>query len=154
MKHTVIVLCALFALSLDVAAAPPAVASARSAGEEANILELEKQWYEMRLARDVAAIDKLVTDDVVVTNSYGRVFTKIQLLDRYRSQESFQPKSFHTDDVKVRIHGDAAVVTGYGSVDGEGPRGRLVTAVRFTRTYFRIDGRWRLVAQQATRIIR
>jgi ketosteroid isomerase-like protein len=153
MKNILIALCGLAALSLSFAAAP--AASGKSAGEGATILELDKQWYAMRIARDVAAIDNLLSDDVTITNSYGRVFTKNQLLERYRSPEPFfKLKDSQTEDVKLRIYGDAAVVTGHASVDGEGPDGRVVTSVRFTRTYAKIDRRWRLVAQQVTRIIR
>jgi ketosteroid isomerase-like protein len=157
-KNILLALCTVFMLSLNAVAAPAPIASdssAKPAAEVAAILELERQWYAMRIARDVTAIDNLLSDDFAMTGSYGKVRTKAQLLEQYRSAApSFKLKAFQTGDVNVRIYRDAAVVTGFASVDGDATDGRVVSAVRFTRTYVRIDGRWRLVAQQMTRIIR
>jgi ketosteroid isomerase-like protein len=155
MKHLIGGLAVFFACSLRVLAAPDAGAAAQTGSEEAKIIELDKQWYELRIKRDSAALEQMLTADFTMTTSYGRVITRDQLLERARSTEHFfKLKSFKTDDVKVNIHADVAIVTGQASVDVEAADLRIGSAVRFTRVYVRSDGRWRLALHQATRIIR
>src|ERR1039458_3332497 len=151
MKNILVGLAICLAFSLSALTASAAGQAGQSISEEAKILELDRQWYELGITRDVAALDQLLSPDFVMTNSYGRVVTRDQLLERYRSPEhSFKLKSFKTDDVKVRIFGDAAIVTGSASVDIEASDLRFGSAVRFTRAYVRANGRWRLAAHQAT----
>lgn len=90
-----------------------------------------------------------------MTTSYGRVITKDQVLERNRSPERvFGFRSIKTADMKVKIFGDAAVVTGAASIDLEATNFRHGNAMRFIRVYVRSDGRWRLTTHQATRVIR
>src|ERR1039457_5081837 len=103
MKNILVGLAICLAFSLSALTASAAGQAGQSISEEAKILELNRQWYELGITRDVAALDQLLAADFVMTNSYGRVVTRDQLLERYRSPEhSFKLKSFKTDDVKVR----------------------------------------------------
>jgi ketosteroid isomerase-like protein len=155
MKHLFVGLALFLAFSVSVLAAPEAGPAGQSGSEEAKIIELDKQWYELRIKHDFAALEQLLAADFIMTTSYGRVVTRDQLLERNPASEHFfKLKSFKTDDVKVRIYGDVAVVTGHASVDLEAFDLRVGSAVRFTRAYVRADGRWRLAVHQATRIIR
>ena len=155
MKNLLVGLAILFAFAPGVQAAPDAASAGRSGSEEARILELDKQWYELRIKHDFAALEQLLAADFTMTTSYGRVLTRNQVLDKDRpGGHIFKLKSFRTDDVKVRIYGDAAVVTGQASVDVEAADLRVGSAVRFMRAYVRNEGRWQLSVQQTTRIIR
>lgn len=155
MKNLFIGFALLVGFSLSVLAAPGAAPAGQPVSEDATILELDKQWYELRNRRDAAALDQLLAADFIMITSYGRVVTRDQLLERHRSPGYFlKLRSFKSDDVKVRIIGDVAVVTGQASVDVEASDLRVGSAVRFTRAYVRTDGRWRLSVHQATRIIR
>jgi ketosteroid isomerase-like protein len=155
MKNFFVGLAVFFAFSPGVLAVPDTGPAGQSGTEEAKIIELDKQWYELRIKQDFAALEQLLAADFVMTTSYGRVVTRDELLGRARSGEHFfKLKSFKTDDVKVRIYGNVAVVTGRAAVDAEASDLRVGSAVRFTRAYVRADGRWRLAVHQATRIIR
>jgi ketosteroid isomerase-like protein len=155
MKNLFVGLAIFLGFSLSVLAAPDAGPAGQSGSDEAKIIALDKQWYELRIKHDFAALEQLLAADFIMTTSYGRVVTRDQLLGRNGSPEYFfKLRSFTTDDVKVRIYGDVAVVTGHASVDGEAFDLRVGSAVRFTRVYVRADGRWRLAIHQATRIIR
>jgi ketosteroid isomerase-like protein len=155
MKNALIALGAMLVFSLQGLPASAAGAAAGPDAAEATILELDKSWYEIRIARDVAAIDSLLADEFTTTTSYGRLVTKAELIERYRSREhSFRIRSYKTEEVKVKLYADVAVVTGRASVDWEAPDGRIASPSRFIRVYARADGRWRLAAQQQTRIIR
>lgn len=155
MKNLLVRLAVFLAFSPGVLAGPGEAPAAQSASEEAKIIELDKQWYELRIKQDVAALEQLLAADFTLITSYGRILTREQLLDRNRSGgHFFKLKSFKTEDVKVKIYSEAAVVTGQASVDVEASDLRVGSTVRFIRIYARPDGRWRLAVQQATRIIR
>jgi ketosteroid isomerase-like protein len=155
MKNLFVGLAIFLGFSLNVLAAPDAGPAGQSGSDEAKIIALDNQWYELRIKHDFAALEQLLAADFIMTTSYGRVVTRDQVLGRNGSPEYFfKLRSFTTDDVKVRIYGDVAVVTGHASVDGEAFDLRVGSAVRFTRVYVRADGRWRLAIHQATRIIR
>jgi ketosteroid isomerase-like protein len=155
MKNIFVGLAICLTVSLSVLAASAVGQIGQSNSEEAKILKLDRQWYEAGIERDAAALDQLLAPEFLMTTSYGRVVTRDQLLQKYRSPEqSFKLKTFKTDEVKVRIFGDAAIVTGSASLDIEASDLRFGSATRFTRVYVRADGSWKLAAHQATRIIR
>ena len=60
-------------------------------------------------------------------------------------------QDFTIDDVSVRAYGDAAVVTGRTRASTAANPPQSIT-LRFTDVFIRRDGRWLVVASQATQI--
>lgn len=146
MKKIVSILLSACALSLLVSAQ---VADDRGKIEQ-MILQLEKEGREATLKNDPEANDRLLADDWVNTNPNGTLTTKAQLMALIKSG-SFKILSIETEDVKVRVYGDCAVVTGLSTTKREGRDGQLVLRqVRFTRVYARTGTRWQVVAAQST----
>jgi ketosteroid isomerase-like protein len=56
------------------------------------------------------------------------------------------------DDVKVRLYGDTALVTGRSTIKGKDQQGAIDQQQRWIRVFLRQDGRWQLVHFQATRV--
>jgi hypothetical protein len=54
--------------------------------------------------------------------------------------------------MKVRLHSDAAVVTGRTIVKGQAGERAFAAQFRFTDTLVRIEGRWRVAATHISRI--
>jgi ketosteroid isomerase-like protein len=119
---------------------------------EQQIMALNLEWADAIVRGDVAALDRLFADDMIVTAGNGEVRTKAQEMDDLKPDADITTYFFNTDDVRVRVYKDAAVVTGrarwrikYRGRDIDNQR-------RYTSVYVKQRGRWRIVAQQLTRL--
>jgi ketosteroid isomerase-like protein len=80
----------------------------------------------------------------------GNVITKAEALKMCQAPRA-QVETFAIDDLSVRVFGDAAVVTGRTTATTGGAKPSSLT-LRFTDVFVRREGRWLVVASQATRI--
>ena len=122
--------------------ATPDPASARE-------LELiEQQLAAYWKARDCAGWSALLADDWTVTHIDAQIITKAQALEMCRTGPDVEST---VDQMAIRTYGDTAVVTGRTTATVS--RAQPVTIrLRFTDVFVRRDGRWRVVASQATRV--
>jgi len=121
----------------------------RESAAEREVLKVEEELDQAFAKGDTATLDRIWADDVIYTSASGQVFTKAQYPERFRSgARKFD--SFAHDDIRVRLYGNMAVLTGRStSVLHDG--GKLSAGPRrFTHIYVKQDGRWRLVAHQVT----
>ena len=118
---------------------------------EQELIRLEKQWVDAVIKLDLAFLDRIWADDYVWTASDGNIWSKAHTLESLKSGED-RVLSVRTDDVKVRVYGDAAVVTGRSTFN-ETFKGKDVSgSERFTDTWVRRSGRWQCVAMHCSRI--
>ena len=136
-----------FLAALLLAAAMPLHAG----GDEESLRAIDASWNSLRLEADVEGLERLLGDDWLLTHSDGRVQDKAGYL-RELSGRSRVNQVIENQDVELRLHGDTAVVTGTsvqaGTRDGQPWNGRF----RFTRTWIRRDGEWRMLASHSSRI--
>jgi hypothetical protein len=117
---------------------------------EATIRHLERAGRDATLRNDVAIWEELLADSWVNTNADGTTTTKPRLLALLR-ERPFAFVSVEDDDVEIRLHPGAAVVTGRSSRTLRGAGDSvIVRRVRFTRVYVLANGRWQVAAAQAT----
>ncbi|MGD9952223.1 MAG: nuclear transport factor 2 family protein [Burkholderiales bacterium] len=83
-----------------------------------EILALEERRYAAMLAADMGALEPLVHEDLVYTHSSGVVDGKASWLESMRSGRT-RYRSVQRADEKVRVHGDAALVTGRATLEVE-----------------------------------
>src|ERR1043165_837584 len=102
------------------------------------------------MRRDVAAIDRIYADEYFHTNADGSVMTKEQVLASYRApaRAAFDANE-HTED-RVRLYGDAAVVSGTVTLKGRTNDQPFVRTWRVTYVLVRRSGRWQIVASHAS----
>ena len=93
----------------------------------------------------------MLTADYVETGADGDLVTKSEMLAGLRSGAS-KFEIFKVEDMKVHVHGDAAVVIGKGTVKGTLNGRPIDEQDRFTDTWVKHDGRWMAAATQVTRI--
>jgi len=110
-----------------------------------HIRKLDKERIQAQIHADVAALKRIYADDFIGVGPSGTVRTKPQVISDFTSGDlKFQ--SITTDDVRVRVYGNAAVETGRSTMDGQ-DKGKVVPHdTRFTRVWIKQQGRWRLVA--------
>lgn len=121
------------------------LAQQKSGSVEQELLKLEQDWTNANLKADVAVLDRILADDYTWINQEGVLRTKAQNLELIKSGGLVIP-SMVTDDMKVRIYGDAAVVTGRNTfkatLEGKDFNGQE----RWTDTWIKRNGRWQCVA--------
>ncbi len=118
---------------------------------EQEIRELEGRRFGAVVRGDFAELEHMLGDDLTYTHNNGMLENKAQYLAGLRSGRMVY-HSIEPQDVLVRVYGEAAVVTGRATlnVDVAGQSASLV--IRFTDVYAKQDGRWRMVAWQASRL--
>jgi uncharacterized protein (TIGR02246 family) len=115
---------------------------------EQELIKLENEWAGAWVKMDAAFFERIEADDYMWTSPSGEVWTKAKDLAFVRSLRSGEGTSlsYVTDEVKVRVYGDAAVVTGRDTIK-ETKKGKDVShQERWTNTWVKRDGRWQCVA--------
>src|SRR5512136_1691848 len=107
MKRLTYAVCvAVFLFVLGVSAQTPA----QPMSVEQELIKLENGWNDALIKQDWAFLDKLLADDYISTDSDGVVQTKAQSMAKLKSGEEVFISAVN-DDFRVRVYGDAAVVT-------------------------------------------
>jgi len=118
------------------------------AGTEQALMQLERDWTAAALNKDAAALDKILADDWVGQNPAGTA-TKTEALADLRSGDN-KIESETMGDMKVRVFGDTAVVTGSddekSSYKGKDTSGHYT----WTDVFVKRHGRWQAAASQGT----
>ena len=112
---------------------------------EQVIRKLDNERIQAQIHADVAALERIYADDFIGVGPSGTVRTKPQVISDFTSGD-LKFRSITTDDVRVRVYGDAAVETGRSTMDGQDKDKAVPHDTRFTRVWVKQHGRWRLVA--------
>jgi hypothetical protein len=126
-----------------------AVGSAPQA-PRADFAQIEQQLARAWVEGDRATIDRIIAADWTTTAVTGQFLTRAEVMaDMFR--DGTKPIAAMTiDDVRVRLLGDVAVVTGRTTARASGVETSIV--LRFTDVFALRDGLWQIVASQGTTI--
>ena len=118
-------------------------------GNNQELERLEKVWNEAHEHGDAEALNALWADDMEIAVPKMPVMSKADALGFARSGR-MKFLRYQTSDIHIRVYGDAAVVTGRlqrtRSMNGQ----EMADDWRFTKTYVRQAGQWRVVAFHAS----
>lgn len=131
-------------------AATAAAAASPTENVEQALIKLEREWAEALVKADTATLDRVMADDWSMTTWDGRTQTKAQSIAEIKSGVSkFEAAS--VDGFKVRVFGDAAVVTltqtEKSQEKGKDSSGRYL----YTDVWVKRDGKWQAVATHGTK---
>lgn len=112
---------------------------------EQVIRKLDNERIQAQIHADAAALKRIYADDFIGVGPSGTVRTKPQVISDFTSGD-LRFQSITTDDVRVRVYGNAAVETGRSTMDGQDKGKAVPHDTRFTRVWVKQHGRWRLVA--------
>ena len=151
MKRMLIV-CALAAASLPAfGQAKPDASKSGGASVEQSLLQMERDWAKAGQTKDAAAIDRILADDWIGQGFDGKAWTKAQSLADLKSAGS-SLQSIELTDMKVRVYGNAAVVTGgdteKSTSEGKDSSGKYV----WTDVFVNRNGKWQAVASESTKV--
>jgi ketosteroid isomerase-like protein len=136
--------------------APPAQARdpKPSASDTDGLWKAERTWVRALETADVKLLEGLVDDEFSFIGPDGEYEERGAYLAGYRAlpAQGVKVEKVELADVKMRVLGDTAVVTGRALARVKVQTQAIVENVRFTRIYQRRGDGWRMVAGQGTRL--
>jgi ketosteroid isomerase-like protein len=128
-------------------------ASARAAAGDAEqaVLAAQDKRLAATMAADVPLLGGMMTDDLTYTHSNAVVETRAEFLDALKTGR-YRYRSTTFDERRVRLYGDAAVVSGVCRVALTAEGRDLDVRLRFTELYVKQGGSWKMALWQSTRV--
>lgn len=122
------------------------------ANAEQELMKIEKEMLDAALKGDVSASEKYVSDGLVWIGPNGMMSDKASLMRDMKSGE-LKLESATFDEAKVRVYGEAAIVT-YASTDKGTYKGQDISGrTRWTDVFVRQNGRWMLVSSHGSAVM-
>lgn len=120
--------------------------------DEANaVLQAERDLATAYLKSNADGIAQGVMEDYTLTNSIGKITTRADDIGEARKNDP-KYEIFENYDMKVRVHGDTAVVTGKTHTKGISGGKLFDFQFQFTDTFVKDGGRWRLLAGHVSKL--
>ena len=111
----------------------------------------EDHWAAAVVALDFAELEKIYDDDLIYAHSTGIVETKMAYMAKLKSgKQKYTAITQH--QLTVRRQDDAAVAHSIVTMKGTSATGPFDNKLMMIHTWFKSDGRWRLIAHQTTEI--
>ncbi len=140
------------AVSVLLLGAALAVAWQQSISDDGGwVLGLEKAWNRALEEKNVKALDMVLANTFVSIDIDGSVSSRSEFLASIASPD-YQPSQAVTEESKVQVYGDAAVVVGVFRVKGTEKGKPYVHRERFVDTWIKSNGKWQCVATTSTLI--
>ena len=133
-----------FTAVLWLAVIPLAPARAQES-EAGNVRALELKMLDCYKLRQVEVFATVLDEDFVITFEDGSTYSKTGYLS-YSASSSTRVEIAEIPEMKVRMHGDTAVVTGAYHEKGVDAQRAYDYRDRFTDVWMKKAGKWRLVA--------
>lgn len=115
---------------------------------EKEILGLEDQRFAAMIARDFAALEKLVHDELLYTHSSGVTDTKASWLESMKSGK-VKYRSAAATERQVRFFGEVALIRGRAAIEAEiGGEPRSLRLL-FLNAWVRTPQGWKFAAWQS-----
>jgi ketosteroid isomerase-like protein len=118
---------------------------------EGEIRDLEQQRFRAMEHVDVAALNRILSDDLIYTHASGLQQTKAELIGVLGSGD-FKYESICADSTRIRIYDQTAVVTGRAAIRIKTGGREQSFKICYLDVYVKQDGRWQMVAWQSSRV--
>ena len=139
-RISLLVLAALAVWALDSAAAQSKPDTASS-----KIVAFENKWNAAYKRGDVATMESLLADDFIITVEDGSTFSKSGYI-AHNGDSTLHVEITEMSGLNVRMHGNAAVVTGAYHEKGISKGKPYEYRDRFTDVWMNKNGRWQVIA--------
>ncbi len=122
-------------------------------GDAAVLAYMELDWNAASKRRDVSWTENNYAPFATeVSSRTGALETKAQTVESMKADKSVV-ETLDLSDLATRVEGNTAVVTGVNHVKGRDAAGKAFDRrVRFTDTFIKQDGQWKVWATQGTPI--
>ena len=120
----------------------------RGSKTEREVRKADADFHKAFAMEDAAALQSLLTDNFLWTHSTGEVWSKQEIIERIKTGK-LQYDIAETDDVKVYLYRDTAVVSGHAT---RRYPGKDTFWLRYTAVYVKIGGKWKAAAFHSSHV--
>jgi ketosteroid isomerase-like protein len=120
-------------------------AAGQDKSDAATIRGLELKWTESYKQHSIDILSSLLAEDFVITVEDGSVYSKAGYIS-HTADAKVRVDIAEMSDLKVRVHGDTAVVTGAYHEKGESGGKPYEYHDRLTDVWMKVAGKWQVVA--------
>jgi ketosteroid isomerase-like protein len=117
---------------------------------EEELLKLENAFAEAIVNNDLEGIGRLVADDWIIIDPNGEIVDRARFFEVIKSG-SLTHEMMQSEDLRVRVYEDSAVVTAVTRTKGKFMGQEFSTQERATDVFVKRDGRWQCVLTHLTR---
>jgi ketosteroid isomerase-like protein len=117
---------------------------------EEELLKIENGFTEAIVKNDPEAIGRLVADDWIIIDPDGGIVERTHFFEVIKSG-ALTHDMMESEDLRVRVYGDSAVVTAVTRTKGKFMGQEFSTQERATDVFVKRDGRWQCVLTHLTR---
>lgn len=139
----------LILLALAVVPATAQIPDVKS--QRSKLIALENAWNQAQIHRDGKALDTLIGEKFVYTDTDGTVMDKARFMADVQNP-AYQASAVSNTDVEIYFYPGVAVVTGAYRAKGRNQGKPYDHHGRFTDTWIFIDGYWQCVASHTNLI--
>jgi ketosteroid isomerase-like protein len=104
-------------------------------------------------AHDIQKLGKHLADGYILVDPRGGVHGKKKYLEHLTNASTTKIDELSETDVKVRVFGDTAIVTGLLQVKGKFEEKAVNAEYRWTRVYNKTGDEWQCVLEQHTHVL-
>ena len=126
---------------------------AQATSAEQELIQLEKDWSNAAMKRDVAFFERVMPDGNLATDEEGNFHDIAELIAGLKSGGATYTSIVY-DDIKAHVWGDAGVVwlrcTQKSQEKGKDTSGLYQS----TDTWIKINGRWQQVASHWSKVVK
>ena len=121
------------------------ISPAQEKADAATVRALELKWTESYKERSIDILSSLLAEDFVITIEDGSIYSKAGYIS-HSADGSTKVQVAELSDLKVRMHGDTAIVTGAYHEKGESNGKPYEYHDRLTDVWMKAGGKWQVVA--------
>lgn len=110
-----------------------------------TIRKLEEKWTESYKKRQIDILSSLLAEDFVITVEDGNVYSKSGYIS-HTADTSVQVDIAQMSDLKVRMHGNTAVVTGAYHEKGNSNGKPYEYRDRLTDVWMKVGNKWQVIS--------
>lgn len=120
-------------------------AAAQEKSDSSTVRALELKWTESYKQRSIDILSSLLADEFSITVEDGSVYSKAGYIS-HTADSKVKVQVAEMTDLKVRVHGDIAVVTGAYHEHGESEGKPYDYRDRLTDVWIKAGGKWQVIA--------
>ena len=143
----------VLAIALEISVGMAGAQALSQSEEGAHVLALDNSWNRALETNDTKALDLLLADSFVSIDIDGSIQTKREFLASLKEPGYQVPAQAVTEQSKVDVYGDSAVVVGIFRTHGVNKGRAFTRRERFLDTWVNVNHTWKCVDSVAVLIL-